>query len=74
MSETASAGASTSAPPNIAPDPSAEVSGAQELSEPVLEPKEITEHEVGEYREQDRFLPVRMHSYSSLLRLSEKER
>ena len=57
----------TAAPPNIAPEPSGDGSSKPDLSEAVPEPKEITDHEVGEYREQDRYLPVRMHSASSLL-------
>lgn len=45
-------------PPNIAPGPLGD-SRKPELGEAVPEPKEITDHEVGEYREQDRYLPVR---------------
>ena len=64
------ASASTSAPPpNIAPDPNTEGASGQELNESVPEPKEITDHEVGEYREQDRYLPVSMRVLSMQLGL-----
>lgn len=45
-------------PPSIAPGPSADGSSLPEGGGDVPEAKAISEHEVGEYREQDRFLPV----------------
>lgn len=48
-------------PPAIAPQDDG--SGVTtEVAEDVPEPPPITEEEVGEYREQDRFLPVRVHT------------
>ena len=45
---------------NIAPGPSADGAPVPEHpSGDAPELAEITEHEVGEYREQDRYLPVR---------------
>lgn len=49
-------------PPNIAPQTIApQDDGSGSVPEPArdVEPAPITEQEVGEYREQDRFLPVR---------------
>ncbi len=49
------------APPNIAPQDD----GSGVVPQPVQDapsPAPITEQEVGEYREQDRFLPVRLYS------------
>lgn len=45
-------------PANIAPDTSGEDGVIPETPEDLPEPPAITEQEVGEYREQDRFLPV----------------
>ncbi|PAV20426.1 transcriptional activator [Pyrrhoderma noxium] len=45
-------------PPSIAPGPSADGSSLPEGGGDVPEAKAISEHEVGEYREQDRFLPI----------------
>lgn len=54
-------------PPNIAPQDDG--SGvAQEPVRDASEPAPITDQEVGEYREQDRFLPVRL-LFSFLLSL-----
>jgi len=44
-------------PPNIAPSTDAE-GNAPEPAKDAPEPAPITEQEVGEYREQDRFLPI----------------
>lgn len=52
-------------PPTIAP----QVDSSGNVPEPVVEapePAPITEQEVGEYREQDRFLPVSAHLWSFL--------
>lgn len=46
-------------PPPIAPGPLAD-GQMQDTPEDVPEAKAISEHEVGEYREQDRYLPVRL--------------
>lgn len=45
------------APANIAPGPSTD-GQLQDTPEEVPEARAISDHEVGEYREQDRFLPV----------------
>lgn len=49
------------APQAIAPGPPADGGKLPEhaTAGDVAEPPEITDHEVGEYREQDRYLPVR---------------
>ncbi|KAH8116063.1 histone-fold-containing protein [Phellopilus nigrolimitatus] len=45
-------------PANIAPGPSADGAAVPDAPEDVPEPKAIEDHEVGEYREQDRYLPI----------------
>jgi len=62
--------------PNIAPlnDGSSAAAPAETTTQDAPEPAPITEQEVGEYREQDRFLPVStttLPSPSSLTRSSE---
>lgn len=47
-------------PPNIAPQDDGSVANADTPRE-ASSPAPITEQEVGEYREQDRFLPVSTH-------------
>ncbi|KAL5476902.1 HAP3_1 [Sanghuangporus weigelae] len=61
-SPTTTTAATTSAPvapQPIAPGPSTDgVKPPEHTTGDVAEPPEITEHEVGEYREQDRYLPI----------------
>ncbi|EJD05502.1 histone-fold-containing protein [Fomitiporia mediterranea MF3/22] len=45
-------------PANIAPGPSADGSTVPDQPQEAPELAEISEHEVGEYREQDRYLPI----------------
>ena len=54
------------APANIAPGPSADGTVHPDAPDDA-EPQPITDHEVGEYREQDRYLPVRLPVFSSAL-------
>ncbi|KAI5121108.1 hypothetical protein M0805_002781 [Coniferiporia weirii] len=51
---------SENTPANIAPGPSADggAAAAADAPDEVPEAKAISDHEVGEYREQDRFLPI----------------
>lgn len=58
-------------PPNIAPQDDG--SGATAVVAEAPPPAPITEQEVGEYREQDRFLPVCLHVAVSCHRLILKE-
>lgn len=48
------------APAPIAPGPTADGTVLADTPEDAPEPLPITDNEVGEYREQDRFLPVRL--------------
>ena len=60
------------APQNIAPAAQDDGSGVvPQVPEDAPEPAPITEQEVGEYREQDRFLPVRPPSRPCVLRTRE---
>lgn len=54
----------TPVPANIAPGPAPDGTVVAEALEEAPEPQAISEQEVGEYREQDRFLPVRTQNIS----------